>query len=193
MPTLPNFYVFMPTAGDKIEKISANRATVRTEEVGNCKTVSSSGMARRMAVPSRPIYRSNGRVRRRYPFSKKGRKLAQGVLCEPSPSVKSKSKSSDSVQIEVRNYADQQNQTDASENSTTETPAYKKEIDADVSFSLKILMTTRQRIIPLSKINGINRKRQKSFSFGKVLIDGEIKGREIVRPPSARSFYKYYE
>ena len=134
MPTLPNFYVFMPTAGDKIEKISANRATVRTEEVGNCKTVSSSGMARRMAVPSRPMYRSNGRVRRRYPFSKKGRKLAQGVLCEPSPSVKSKSKSSDSVQIEVRNYADQQNQTDASENSTTETPAYKKEIDADVSF-----------------------------------------------------------
>ena len=38
MLTLPNFYVFMPTAGDKIEKISANRATVRTEEGGNCKT-----------------------------------------------------------------------------------------------------------------------------------------------------------
>ena len=169
MPTLPNFYVFMPTAGDKIEKISANRATVRTEEVGNCKTVSSSGMARRTAVPSRPMYRSNGRVRRRYPFSKKGRKLAQGVLCEPSPSVKSKSKSSDSVQIEVRKYADQQNQTDASENSTTETPAYKKEIDADVSFFPEEDIddnTTKDN--PLSKINGINRKRQKkSFSFGK--------------------------
>ena len=81
--TLPNFDVFMPTTGDKIEKISGSRVTTHRQEGGNCKTILKSGVARGIAVPSRPMYRSKSR-KKAVPLLKKGRKLAQGVPCEPS-------------------------------------------------------------------------------------------------------------
>ena len=83
--------------------------------------------------------------------------------------MESKNKSSDGVQIEVRNYADQQNLSDTPENSAPAAPAYKKKIDADAPVlpqeDIDDDTTADKSVI---KINGINRKRQKTiFSPGK--------------------------
>ena len=189
---LANFYAFMPTSGDKIPKTSANRITPHRQDGASCKTTSNSEDAMRMALPTRPARKSTSRVRRRYPFSRQGRKLSQGALSKSLPRVKSKDKSSDGIEIEVSSFADQQNQPTTSENSTTETLSYSKKPETDLSFVTRDDSCddkTADKFVTQNKRYKSESSKNDFFLLEKVLIDDGNKGRTVLRPPSARSVY----